>query len=165
MLAYHAWCHYSSHLPRELQEDHDLTRFSKLMVIQYFDAIIHRGDQTVDSATCKLHAQLHDKAKFFGDQMGYTMEMGEHGLKEWAKGASKMALKHGGDNFTLSMSSHVAECFLIKGALDNIRRKKAESPLSSLNCGLKIPTRSQCQKIPHFRFIPGEPHSSHNSQM
>jgi hypothetical protein len=120
-----------------------VTRFSKFINVQYFHAIIYWGDQTVDNATCKLHTQLHEKATFFGNQMVYTTEIGERGLKEWAKGAPKMALKHGSDNFTLSTSSHVAEHLLIKSTLDNVRRKKTESPSSSLDSSLKIPTRSQ----------------------
>jgi hypothetical protein len=40
MLAYHAWCHYLTDLPPDLQEDLDLNCFSRSMVIQYFDAII-----------------------------------------------------------------------------------------------------------------------------
>jgi hypothetical protein len=49
MLAYHMWCHYSGTLPREYQEDHDLVGFGKMMLVQYQDAIIYRGDDTIDS--------------------------------------------------------------------------------------------------------------------
>jgi hypothetical protein len=91
MCAYHAWCHYSSDLPPDLQEDLDLNHFLRSMVVQYFDGIIYRGDNTVDSATCKLHSQLHETTEYYGDQMGHTSKTGKWGLKVWAKGASKMA--------------------------------------------------------------------------
>jgi len=60
MLCYHAWCHYSHQLPRELQEDYDLIDFASQMVVQYFDSILYRGDDSVDADTCKIHTQLHN---------------------------------------------------------------------------------------------------------
>ena len=156
MLTYHAWCHYSSDLPRDLQEDLDLNRFSRSMVVQYFDAIIYRGDNTVDSATCKLHSQLHDTTEYFGDQMGHNSETGERGLKVWAKGASKTALKHGSDKFTQSTSDRVGETLLLNCALDHVRRKLARHAVS-------LPlthTRRLRRKMPHFRFDREEQQSS-----
>jgi hypothetical protein len=40
MLCYHAWCHYSDQLSRELQEDYDLIDFASRMVMKYFHRII-----------------------------------------------------------------------------------------------------------------------------
>jgi hypothetical protein len=55
MLVYHAWCHDSGLLPIELQADMELVSFSTQMVVQHFDTIIYRGDDTVDTDTCKIH--------------------------------------------------------------------------------------------------------------
>lgn len=99
MLCYHAWCHYSHKLPRELQKDHDLIDYGSRMVVQYFDSILYWGDNTVDADTCKVHTQLHNAPShhYFGDLMQYNTAMGEHGLKVWAKRVSRTALKHGRD--------------------------------------------------------------------
>jgi hypothetical protein len=94
MLTYHAWCHYSSDLPKEDQEAYEVARFGKCMVVQYFDATIYKGDDTVDSDSGKLHSQLHDNTRLFGDQMGHNTSTGERGLKDWAKMASNTALRH-----------------------------------------------------------------------
>jgi hypothetical protein len=55
MLCYHAWCHHSSKFPVELQEDKELASFLAGALVQYFDTIIYRGDDTVDTDTCKIH--------------------------------------------------------------------------------------------------------------
>ena len=153
MLAYHAWCHYSGTLPREYQEDHDLVGFGKRTLVQYQDAIIYRGDDTVDSATCKLHSQLHDQTNQFGDQMGHNSATGERGLKDWAKFRSKMALKHGRDKFTQSTSSRVSESLLVRRALNQASRTQVFSSVSTI----PPPTR---RKTAHFRFERDSPQSS-----
>jgi len=117
ILCYHAWCHYSCNLPREMQEDKELISFSTRMVVQYFDTIIYRGDNTVDSGTCKIHSQMHNM-NFFGDLMQYNMETGERGLKIWAKSVLRMAVKHGHDKFTRSTANHVGDRLLLNAYAD-----------------------------------------------
>ena len=154
MLSYHAWCHYSHTLSPELQRDHDLVAFGKQMVVQYTDAILYRGDGGCDSATCKTHSQLHDASHYFGDPMQYNSETGERGLKTWAKGASKTALKHGNDKFTHSTSERVGERLLLNGAADRIRRKQAKLQPEK-------PPKKHRRKLPHFRFERTQtPHSA-----
>jgi hypothetical protein len=53
---YHAWCHDSGLLPIELQADMELVSFSTQMVVQYFDTIIYRGNDTIDTDACKIHS-------------------------------------------------------------------------------------------------------------
>jgi hypothetical protein len=90
------------------------------MVVQYFDTIVYRGDDTVDSDTCKIHTQLHNDRihKFFGDTMQYNMAMGERGLKVWAKRVSKTAPKQGRDKFTFTTSVRVGERMLLNAIAD-----------------------------------------------
>jgi hypothetical protein len=107
MLCYHAWCHKSNQLPEEIQGDTELVSFSARTVVQYFDTIIYRGDDSVDTDTCKMHY------KYFGGLMQYNMETGERGLKTWAKKMAKTALKHGRDVFTHSTSNQVGEMLLL----------------------------------------------------
>jgi hypothetical protein len=143
MLAYHAWCHYSGTLPREYQEDHDLVRFGKRMLVQYQDAIIYRGDDTIDRATCQLHSQLHYQTHQFGDQMGHNSATGEQGLKDWAKIRSKTALKHGRNKFTQSTSSRVSKSLLVRCALNQASRTQVFSAISMI----PPPT---CRNTAHF---------------
>jgi hypothetical protein len=49
MLCYHAWCYDSHLLPVELQQEYDLIDFGSKMLMQYFDSILYRGDNTCDT--------------------------------------------------------------------------------------------------------------------
>jgi hypothetical protein len=77
--------------------------------------------------------------------MQYNSETGERGLKTWAKGASKTALKHGNDKFTHSTLERVGERLLLNGAADRIRRKEAKLQPTK-------PPKKHRRKLPHFRF-------------
>jgi len=161
VLCYHAWCHYGGDLSRELQEDNDLIRFATGMVVQYFDTILYRGDNTVDSDTCKNHSQLHgaDVDDNIGNQMQYCTETGERGLKVWAKGVSRTALKHGRDVFTHSTAKRVGERLLLNAAADRTLRKQVQEETAS-------PTTGNHRKMPHFRFgTAGEETPSSNMQL
>lgn len=153
LLCYHAWCHNGSDLPREMQEDIDLISFATQMVVQYFDTILYRGDDTVDSATCKLHSQLHTNLiDYFGDLMQYNTETGERGLKTWAKFVSRTALKHGRDEFTHSTSKRVAERLLFNKAGGQMGRNQEQEALNSPDAS----EGDKRRRIPHFRFDTGE---------
>ena len=157
MLAYHAWCHYSGSLSREYQEDDDLVNLGKRMLVQYFGAVLYRGDDTVDSATCKLHSQLHNQTNQIGDQMGHNSATGERGLKVWAKFVSKTALKHGRDKFTQSTSnSRVSKSLLLNCALDQASRNRVQSTIWTA----VFTPPSFRRKTAHFRFERNEQPSS-----
>ena len=145
LLCFHAWCHYSSNLPIDLQEDFELIAFSLAMVVQYFDTIIYHGDDSVDTDTCKIHSQLHHSYTIarFGDPMQYNTEVGERGLREWAKRLARTALKHGRDKFTESTSDRVKERLLFNTAADRARWTAPVPPET------EVKSR---HKMPHFRF-------------
>jgi hypothetical protein len=46
--------------------------------------------------------------------MQYSIAMGEHGLKVWAKGVSQTTLKQGINKFTYITSSHVGKRMLLE---------------------------------------------------
>jgi hypothetical protein len=151
MLCYHAWFHISSKLPAELQEDTELVSFSAGAVVQYFDTIIYRGDDTVDTNTCKIHTQWHAN-RYFGGPMQSNTETGERGLKTWAKKVARTALKHGRDVFTQSTSNRIGEMLLLNTASELVMRKQANET--------KVPTSAPAatratvihRKVPHFWF-------------
>jgi hypothetical protein len=92
-------------LPIELQQDYDMIDFWSKMIMQYFNSILYRGDETCNTNTCKIHTQLHNSWShcYFGELMQYSTAMGEHCLKVWAKGISQTALKQGIDKFTYNL--------------------------------------------------------------
>jgi hypothetical protein len=153
MLCYHAWCHKSNELREEIQGDMELVSFSARTVVQYFDTIIYRGDDSVDTDTCKMHSQLHTDYKYFGSLMQNNTEMGERGLKTWAKKMAKTALKHGRDVFTHSTSNRVGEMLLLNSASELVLRTQGkENNGSTSEAAL---TGVDHWKVPHFRFERG----------
>ena len=56
LLSFHAFCRYSYTLPVEIQDDFDLIDFGSRTIIQYFEKLVYRGDDSVDSRTTKVHA-------------------------------------------------------------------------------------------------------------
>ena len=118
-------------------------------MVQYFDTIIYRGDDSVDSDTCKIHTQLHNRRShaYFGDLMQYNSAIGERGLKVWAKRVSQTALKHGRDKFTYSTSSRVGERMLLDTITDRLRMQE-QSP-TNLPTSLESHSR---RRMPHFRY-------------
>jgi hypothetical protein len=133
MLCYHAWCHDSHLLCIELQQDHDLIDLGSKMLVQYFDSILYRGDDTCDTDTCESHTQLHNSQShcYFSDLMQYSTAMGECGLKLWAKGMSQMALKQGIDKFTCSTSSCIGKSMVLKTITNQLQiqhNKEQEKP-------------------------------------
>lgn len=152
VLAHHAWCHYSYKLPKEMQEDIKAVEHGTRKVVQCFDTLVYRGDSTVDADTPKVHAQLHivRMLKLFGDLMQHDMHMGERGLKEWAKGMSRMALKHGVDKFTYSTAQRIGEKLLLEKTNDIIKElnSKKTHVLDESSTKHQWTTRGS----PHFKF-------------
>jgi hypothetical protein len=128
-----------------------LVSFSAGAVVQYFDTIIYRGDDTVDTDTCKIHTQWHAN-RYFGGPMQSNMETGERGLKTWAKKVARTALKHGRDVFTQSTSNHVGEMLLLNTASELVMRKQAKE--TKVPTSVPAATRATVihHKVPHFRF-------------
>lgn len=150
MLCYHAWCHYSHQLPKELQEHYALIDFASRMVIQFFSSILYRGNHSIDADTCKIHTQLHNQRThaYFGDLMQYNTVMGEQGSKVWAKHMSQMVVKHGRDKFTLCTSMRVGETMLLDTIMDCLSTQMEHEEKDKQN---KKPRVSR-QRIPHFHY-------------
>ena len=129
VLCYHAWCHHSYLLPKDVLSDIDSVDYGTRLVVQYFDTIMYRGDTSTDSDTCKLHSQLHVSRmlEYFGDLMQYNSSTGERGLKDWAKGVSRTARKRGIDAFTEDTTKRVTEAILLKHLSDAVLRDDANS--------------------------------------
>jgi hypothetical protein len=85
--------------------------------------------------------------------MQYNMEMGERGLKTWAKKMAKTALKHGRDIFTHSTSNRVGEMLLLNKASELVLRMQGKENNGSTSAATS--TGVNCWKVPHFQFERG----------
>ena len=89
----HADLHYSKDLPLETRcrpkvFDRGIRKFLGL-----FNANVYRGDDSVDTDSCKIHCHFHilQNILMYGDPMQYDAAKGERGLKEWTKLISQTA--------------------------------------------------------------------------
>ena len=150
LLVYHAWCHYSSHLPVVKQKDIPTVDFGCMRIVTYFDTICYLGDNTSDTDTCKTHSQLHNthSIDYFGGLMQYNCAMGERGLKFWAKGISRTAKKHGAEKFTFGTSLRIAEKLLLDTVADRVKQIRR----SEQSSGLDQTALWSLRKAPHFQI-------------
>ncbi len=70
--------------------------------------------------------------------------MGERGLKIWAKGASRTAIKQGRDKFTYSASTRVDERMLLNTVIDRLTTQEVVAPI--MHSGVSK------RRVPHFRY-------------
>ena len=91
----------------------------------------YRGDNTVDTGTCKVHSHLHLPQDCFeyGSPMNYDAALGERGLKFWAKGPSRTARKCGETTFITQTSSRISDHQLLSKAFSLLQKKQHPSPI------------------------------------
>jgi len=110
----------------------------------------------VDADTCKTHSQLHNRwlLEYFGDLMQYNTEIGECGLKFWAKRISRTAQKHGADTFTYNTSLRVTEKLLMDAIVGLLGRIMIADQSSTNNLVVEEdnPNKVVRRRLPHFRF-------------
>jgi hypothetical protein len=88
MLCYHAWCHNSSKLPVELQEDMELVSFLAGAVVQYFDTITPVKYTPSGTPTATLVNQCSPSLK----QVSGDSKLGQRKLQEQHSSTDEMSL-------------------------------------------------------------------------
>jgi len=157
-LCLHAYLHYSKDLPLEIRCQPEVFDRGIRKFIGLFNAYVYRGDDSVDSDTCKIHCHFHilQNILMFGDPMQYDAAKGERGLKDWAKLISQTAQKCGIDTFLFQTIQRVSTHQLMQRAqqleLWRVRREKTRKdrtdPLVE-----ETPVRAVMnRKVPHFRY-------------
>ena len=87
-------------------------------MMEMYNAYIYHGDNSEDSATCKIHLHFHCPENSFhiGAFHNYDAGKGEWGLKTWAKAAAKTAQKRGQDVFLGQTVSRIRDKNLLQKA-------------------------------------------------
>jgi Plavaka transposase len=149
VLSYHAFCKYSWSLPVFLQRSYGNIKAGNRFVVEYFQKLIYRGSNTVDSRFPKIHSQcrMGQNTEEMNTVMNFCCETGERLLKTEAKGISRTAQQRGNDTFLTQTMSRlqdrsVLDCFAMY--LDEKVRKD------------DLPGLEQCDRLgrthPHFLF-------------
>jgi len=84
-------------------------------VIEYFQKLIYRGNNTVDSRFPKIHAQcrMSENTEFLNTVMNFCCETGERLLKTEAKGISRTAQQRGDTTFLTQTMSRLQDRSLL----------------------------------------------------
>ena len=130
--------------------------------LRLFNAYVYRGDDSVDTDTCKIHCHLHilENILMFGDPMQYDAAKGERGLKDWAKQISQTAQKCGIDIFLFQTIHRVSTHQLMQRAqqLELWRKRREEKSKEDTETASieDTPVRPVMnRKLPHFRYKTG----------
>ena len=111
VLCYHAFCKYSWSLPVFLQRSYENIKAGNRFVVEYFQKLIYRGNNTVDSRFPKIHAQcrMGENITALNTVMHFCCETGERLLKTEAKGISRTAQQRGDETFVTQTMSRLQE--------------------------------------------------------
>lgn len=119
---------------------------------------IYRGDDSVDTRTCKCHAHFHliSAIQYYGAPMGYDAGKGERNLKFWAKEMSKTAQKCGQSIFIEQTSKRVSDYLVIQQAHNMIL---SDQRLRSARQNTAIPPPDD---LPSWVYTRTAPHMVYN---
>jgi Plavaka transposase len=152
LLSFHSFCRYSFTLPVAMQEDFNLIDFGSRTLIQYFEKMVYRGDDSVDSRTTKVHAnkRVGHNHKCLGSCMHSDCQTGERLLKTKAKSIASTAQQRGNSIF---------ECQAMHRIQDETVLSKYEAYLKQQDA---LTTRKQkhepartdtvTRRVPNFRY-------------
>ena len=126
----HAYLHYSKDILVEKRCQPEIFDRGVREFLRLFNAYVFRGDESIDTDTCKIHCHLHilENILNYGDPMQYDAAKGERGLKDWAKHISQTAQKCGIDIFLFQTIHRVLTYQLLQRAeqLELWRKRKLE---------------------------------------
>ena len=160
-LCLHAYLHYSKDLPLESRSKPEVFDRGTREFLRLFNAYVYRGDDSVDTDTCKIHCHLHimQNILMFGDPMQYDAAKGERGLKDWAKLISQTAQKCGIDIFLFQTIHRVSTHQLMQRAqqMDLWQKHRKEKSMEGLEDNTLETTQRAVmnRRIPHFRYRTG----------
>ena len=158
LLSFHAFCRYSFTLPAVLQDDIDLIDFGSRTIVQYYEKLVYRGDDSVDSRTTKVHAnkRVGQNHKYLGSCMHADCQTGERLLKTKAKSVAATAQQRGNSIFECQAMHRIQdetvmskyEAYLAQQDAFTAKRQKRQNHDPSLT-----DTITRC--IPNFRYCSG----------
>eukprot|EP00980_Cylindrotheca_fusiformis_P011166 scaffold2562_cov78-Cylindrotheca_fusiformis.AAC.2 len=160
VLCYHAFCKYSSTLPSHLRDKQMLEAIETggRLVVLYFERFIYRGDNSVDSRTIKIHAQLRTGMNIEAllSLMHCSTELGERLLKTEAKGISSTAQQRGTETFERQTCSRIGDHLVLDKVGETLEQQYLEDEQAT-NATMTgdEPVEQEdhvARKEPHFKF-------------
>jgi hypothetical protein len=161
VLVFHSFCKYSHSLPPELRNATDLIDSSGRNLILYFNQMIYRGDNSLDSRTTKIHAQKRTGLNYLAIccLMHASCELGERLLKTEAKGISSTAQQRGNETFERQTCCRIEDKLVMDkfGELMQKIMRKREADASTyqepqVEDEEVVPADQFGRELPHFRL-------------
>ena len=161
VLVFHSFCKYSHSLPPDLRTATELIDSSGRNLILYFNKIIYRGNNTLDSRTTKIHAQKRTGLNYRAIccLMHASCELGERLLKTEAKGISSTAQQRGNETFERQTCLRIEDKLVMDkfGELMQKNMQKREAYLSNYPEPQVLVEEVMAgdrfsRKLPHFRL-------------
>jgi hypothetical protein len=139
VLCYHAFCKYSYSLPSFMQCNYENILAGNRFVVEYYQKLIYRGNNSVDSRFPKIHSQcrMGENTKKMNTVMNFCCETGERLLKTEAKGIARTAQQRGDGTFITQTMSRIQERSVLDSFAMYLQEKKktvADSPNRSEGC-------------------------------
>jgi hypothetical protein len=150
VLCYHSFCKYSWSLPLFMQRSHNNIKAGNRFIIEYFQKLLYRGNNTVDSRFPKIHAQCRMSAntETLNTVMNSCCETGERLLKTEAKGISRTAQQRGNTTFLTQTMSRLQDRSMLDRCANHLEGKNnLETPQQDLNLGDRF-----ARTHPHFVY-------------
>ena len=155
LLCFHAFCRYSFTLPSALQDDVDLIDFGSRTLIQYFEKLVYRGDDSVDSRTTKVHAnkRVGQNHKSLGSCMHADCQTGERLLKTKAKRMAATAQQRGNSIFECQSMHRIQEETVMSKYEAYLTQQKVCTTRKCRQEPSTTDTLTRCK--PNFRYCAG----------
>ena len=155
LLSFHSFCRYSFTLPAALQHDFELIDFGSKTLVQYFEKLVYRGDDSVDSRTTKVHAnkRVGQNHKCLGSCMHSDCQTGERLLKTKAKSVAATAQQRGNSTFECQTMHRIQDETVMSKYEAYLRQQGAITAKKQKHkpCHTDTLTRG----IPNFRYCAG----------
>jgi hypothetical protein len=134
-LVFHAVVHEYHELDASIQTDTSNISSCLESLVKTMVGGVYRGDNSVDTNTCKVHAHSHlaEATKNYGSPMGYDANLGERGLQTWAKQISTTAQKCGDATFVTQTANRVADMLLLSKARRSYKQQPTRHQRSPLH--------------------------------
>ena len=130
-LIFHAIVHEHHHLDANVQKNKSMLSSRVSNALTTITDGLYRGDNSVDTGTCKVHSHLHlaRDCSEYGSPMNYDAALGERGLKFWAKAPSRTARKCGEATFITQTSERVSDQLLLSNAFTAMNGFTPQTPI------------------------------------
>jgi hypothetical protein len=151
-LCWHAFTKKEEQMAYEMRNDNLAIGLATRKMMELFSTWFYRGDNSVDTKTCKFHSHIHTvrNRREYGSLLQYDTGKGERHLKH-TKHLASTAQKRGQDVFTSQTGDRILDHFVLTRA-DRVLEKLYPSATEPPTQGVAIFKGYALKGTPRFRL-------------